>query len=72
MTVEEKIEMLAETFDVEPEDLSEDTELESLDDWGSLTKLSLIVMFDDEFGKKVTSDDIKKFVTVGDIMKVME
>lgn len=72
MTVEEKLELLAETFDVEVDDITGESVLADLDCWDSMTKLSLIVMFDDEFGKKITSEDIKKFITVNDIISLME
>lgn len=72
MTIEEKIELLAETMDVEASELQADMNLSDMDCWDSMTKLSIIVMFDDEFGKKITSDDIKKFVTVGDIINTMK
>lgn len=72
MTIEEKIELLAETMDVEANELQADMNLSDMDCWDSMTKLSIIVMFDDEFGKKITSDDIKKFVTVGDIINTMK
>ena len=72
MTIAEKLELLAETFDVEVDEISEDTVLEELDNWDSMTKLSLIVMFDDECGKKITSDEIKGFKTVKDIMDLMD
>ena len=42
-----------------------------MDEYDSMAKLSLIVMMDDEFGKNLTGDVIKSFVTVGDILKVM-
>ncbi len=72
MTTAEKMELLAETLEVETDEISEDTALTDLDNWDSMTKLSLIVMFDDEFGKKITSEDIKKMVTVKDILDLME
>ena len=72
MTMEEKMELLAETLDVDTEDISTETVLSDMPEWDSMTKLSLIVMFDDEFGKKITSTDIKKFVTVQDILNVMD
>lgn len=71
MTVEEKLELLAETMDVEERELPMDAKLAELDCWDSMTKLSLIVMFDDEFGKKITSEDIKKMETVADILEMM-
>lgn len=72
MTIEEKKELLAETMDVEVSELKADMNLADMDCWDSITKLSVIVMFDDEFGKKITSDDIKRFATVGDILGAME
>ena len=72
MTIEEKIDLLAETMDVEENELEENMELADLDCWDSMTKLSIIVMFDDEFGKKLTSEDIKAFITVSDILEAME
>lgn len=72
MTMEEKMELLTETLDVDTEDISAETVLSDMPEWDSMTKLSLIVMFDDEFGKKITSNDIKKFVTVQDILNVMD
>ena len=66
------MELLAETLDVDTEDISAETVLSDMPEWDSMTKLSLIVMFDDEFGKKITSNDIKKFVTVQDILNVMD
>ncbi len=72
MTDEKKLELLADTFDCEAEELSADMALEDLENWDSMTSLSLIVLMDDECGKTLTSDDIKKFKTVGDIMAFME
>lgn len=71
MTNEKKMELLEETFDVDSGVLSMDTVLEDLDEWDSMTKLSLIVVFSDEFNKKITSEEIKKFVTVKDIIDFM-
>ena len=72
MTTAEKIELLEETMELEAGTLREDTVLEELDRWNSLTKLSIIVMMDDEFDKEIKSDDIKDYITVADILKAME
>ena len=71
MTDEKKLELLADTFDCDVEDLSADMVLEELENWDSMTKLSLIVLMDDECGKTLTSDKIKTFKTVGDVMAFM-
>lgn len=71
MTDEKKLELLADTFDCDVEELSADMALEELENWDSMTKLSLIVLMDDECGKTLTSDEIKTFKTVGDVMTFM-
>ncbi len=71
MTDEKKMELLADTLDCDAEDLNADIVLEELDNWDSMTKLSLIVLMDDEFGKTLTSNDIRAFKTIGDIMAFM-
>ena len=65
--IQEKIALIAETLEVDGLELN--TELGSLEEWDSMAKLSLIVMVDDEFGKKLTADDIKGFSTVQDIVE---
>ena len=72
MELLEKKQLLADLFDVEIEEIQENTILDDFDAWDSMTKLSLIVMMDDEFDVKLTGDMIKGFKTVGDILKVME
>ena len=71
MTVEEKLELLGETFDVAGSELPVDGKLEELDFWDSMTKIALTVMFDDEFGKSITSEDIKKMQTISDVLEMM-
>ena len=71
MTDEKKLELLADTFDCGIGDLNADLALEELENWDSMTKLSLIVLMDDEFGKTLTSNEIKTFKTIGDVMAFM-
>lgn len=71
MTDQKKLELLAEVFDRDVEELSPEKELDELDVLDSMSALSLIVMMDDEFGKALTRNDIKSFKTIGDIMAFM-
>ena len=71
MTEKEKLAMLEELFEMEESALSQEMILAELDAWDSMTKLSLIVLMDDEFGKELTGDQIKKFVKVQDIIDFM-
>jgi acyl carrier protein len=71
MTKDEKIALLADVFEVDEEELREDLNLSELENWDSMTKLSLIVMMDDELEKQLTGDEIKSFNTVKDILDYM-
>ena len=72
MTEQEKIALIEETLELDEGTLTADTVLADVDEYDSMAKLSLIVMMDDEFGVKLTGDMIKSFVTVGDIIKMMQ
>lgn len=72
MTKNEKLTLLEETFELEEGELKEDMNLSELESWDSMTRLSLIVLMDDQFEKKLTGIQIKTFVTVNDILDFME
>ena len=55
----------------EPVDVTADTELRSLPEWDSLAALGVIVMFDVDFDKTITGDDIKNCVTIADLYKLL-
>ena len=71
MTEKEKISLLEETLEVDEGTLNSEMLLEEIDEYDSMSKLSIIVMMEDEFGKRLTSDDFKAFKTVGDILNAM-
>ena len=71
MTNDEKIRLLEETFELDAFSLNEDTMLDEIDKFDSMTKLSLIVICDEEFGKKLTGEQIRDFKTVKDILDFM-
>lgn len=72
MTMEKKLELIAEILDMEIGDLTPETKLADLDDWDSVAALSFIAMMDEEFGKEVKGATIKEFVTIQDAMNIME
>ena len=72
MTEQEKIAMIEETLEMDEGTLTPETVLADVEEYTSMAKLSLIVLMDDEFGVKLTGDMIKGFVTVSDILKVMQ
>ncbi len=72
MTEKEKLAMLEDVLDAEEGSLSPDMSLDEVDEYDSMTKLSIVVMMEDEFDKKITADDVRAFRTVGDILALME
>ena len=72
MTEREKLALLEDMLELDEGDLTIDTELDDIDEYDSMAKLSLIVLMEDEFDVKLTGDMIKGFETVGDIVKLMD
>lgn len=71
MTDERKIELIAEILDVDTDEISPEMSLDSFD-WDSVAALSFIAMMDEEFNKSVKGADIKKLVTIQDVLDMME
>lgn len=71
MSENEKITLLEEVFDVEEGTLKPEMQLSEIEEFDSMTKLSLIVMVDEKFGKTITGTDINGFKTIQDIMDIM-
>ena len=67
MTREEKIEIIADILEVEPEEVQEDFET-----WDSVAVLSVIAMMDEKFGKYPHASEIRSYIKVGDLMENME
>lgn len=71
MTIEKKIEILADVLDLDADEIKADMILADMDEWDSLAGLSLIVVMDEQFGKKLSGEQVKRFVTVQDILDYM-
>ncbi|MBR0151757.1 MAG: hypothetical protein IJP89_10395 [Synergistaceae bacterium] len=71
MTDKEKLALLEDTIEAEEGSLSPAMELKDVEEYDSVAKLSIIVMMEDEFGRKIDSATVKGFATVGDIMALM-
>lgn len=72
MTQEEKIAMLEEVLELDNGTLTPEMKLEDVESYDSMAKLSIIVMMDDEFNKKLTGEKLLEFKTVGDILAFMD
>ena len=71
MTNEEKIALLEDMLELDNGSLKPETVLADIDEYDSMAKLSLIVLMDDEFSKKLTGEQIREFKTVQDILDFM-
>ena len=72
MDLKQKLAALEEIMDVEEGTLKPEMDLESIEEWDSLSALSFVVFMGDEFGKKVSGTQIRAFKTVQNILDVME
>ena len=71
MTLDEFVKAFAAEFDETPEDqFKADTEFKSLDEWSSLTALSIIAMVDEQMDKTITGADIRASKTIGDLFNL--
>ena len=72
MTEREKLALLEDMLELEEGALTPEMKLEDIEEFDSMARLSLIVLFEDEFDKAITGQDIKKYVTVADVLNAME
>ena len=70
MSNEEKLELLAEMLEIETDDLTAEMKLEDIDEWDSFARLSFMSLVDENFGKLITSADIKGLQTVADLLSI--
>lgn len=71
MTQEEEIALLEDMLELDGGSLKPEMELSAIDEYDSMAKLSLIVLMDEECGKKLTGEQIREFKTVSDILAFM-
>lgn len=68
MELNDFIKKFAEQFEeTAPEAIQAETEFKNLEEWSSLTALSVLAMVDEEYDIALKGDDIKNAVTVEDL-----
>lgn len=73
MTLDEFVARFAEEFDETPaEQFVPSTDFKSLDEWGSLTALSIIAMVDEEFEKRITGADLRSVKTLEELYNLIQ
>ncbi|MDD2594415.1 MAG: acyl carrier protein [Bacteroidales bacterium] len=71
MTLNEFVTAFAEEFDETPIELfTPTTEFKNLDEWGSLTALSIIAMVDEQLEKRITGADLRNSNTIEDLFNL--
>ena len=73
MNIQEFIENFAAQLDeTEPDTIKADTRFKELDEWSSLTALSIIAMVDDEYDVIIKGNDIIESDTIQDLFERIE
>ena len=68
MDIQEFIDNFAAEFDETPaEAFSPETEYKTLDEWNSLTALSIIAMVDDNYSKTITGANLREHTTIQEL-----
>lgn len=68
MDIKDFVEKVAEQFeDTDPAEIKASTVFKELDEWSSLTALSIIAMVDEEFDVQLKGDDIKNSNSIEDL-----
>ena len=71
MTLDDFVARFAEEFDETPaEQFKADTVFKGLDEWSSLTALSIIAMVDEQMDKTITGADIRASKTIEDLFNL--
>lgn len=67
------VENFALQFDeTEPDQILIGTKFKDLDEWSSLTALSIMAMSDEQYGVKITAEDFKACDTLADIFEIIK
>ena len=73
MELKEFIENFAEQFDdTESSEIQADTEDRELDEWTSLTALSIIAMIDEEYDVQLKADEMRKTQTIQELFDLVK
>lgn len=73
MTLDEFVTAFAEEFDETPaEQFKANTVYKKLDEWGSLTALSIVALAMENFGKKITGADLRACNTIEDLFNLIQ
>jgi acyl carrier protein len=67
--MEEKfIKLFKETLEMNDVEIRPDTKFRDLENWDSISFLSVLAMLDEEYGVNIEGNDFKKLVTIEDLI----
>ena len=67
------LDVFSQVFDeLDTSDFNLKTNFKENDEWDSLTALNLITVLDENYGKKITGDELLKINTVQELKKFIE
>ena len=73
MEIKEFIQNFADQFDdTETSVFTPETEFKELEEWSSLTALSVIAMIDEEYDVKIKGDDVRNSQTNNDLYEIVK
>ena len=73
MEIKEFIENFADQFDdTDISEIKPETVMRDLEEWSSMIGLSLLNMVDNEYGVKLTFDELKQAITVQNLYDIVE
>lgn len=70
--MEEKLMKLEEMLDLDEGTLNADMELSEIEEWDSIAHLSLIILLDDEYDRKISGNELRALQTVQEILDLMQ
>ncbi|MBR6188472.1 MAG: acyl carrier protein [Prevotella sp.] len=71
MNVEEFIPILAGMMEADAADIQPDTEYQELEEWSSVTAMTLIAFAKTQFGKTITGQAIRRAKTVEELLTLI-
>lgn len=73
MELKEFIQNFADQFDdTDTSVFTPETKFRELEEWSSLTALSVIAMIDEEYDVKIKGDDVRNSQTVNDLYEIVK
>ena len=73
MELKEFIQNFADQFDeTDTSVFTQETKFKELEEWSSLTALSVIAMIDEEYDVKIKGDDVRNSQTINDLYAIVK